>query len=73
VRGLSTHYIPIGVPDGARGIAVAVAAAGGPSPEMKLVIGGPKGRVVEGVRRRRGHLQSFAVRFRTRGNVRACC
>ena len=49
------------------------AAAGGPSPEVKLVIGGPKGRVIEGVGRRRGHLQLFAVRFRNARELRACC
>jgi hypothetical protein len=65
VRGLSTHYVPITVPAGAKGIGVGVAAAGGPNPEVKLVVGGPKGRVVEGVLRDKGHLQYFVTRFRT--------
>jgi hypothetical protein len=64
VTGLSTHYIPITVPARARGIGVGVAAAGGPNPEVKLVIGGRKGRVIEGVLRQRGHLQYFVPRFR---------
>ena len=63
VRGLSTHYVPIRVPVGAKGIGVGIVAAGGPSPEVKLVVGGPRGRVLEAARRRRGHLQSFAVTF----------
>ncbi|HEY6961388.1 MAG TPA: hypothetical protein VI408_05795 [Gaiellaceae bacterium] len=72
VRGLSTHYVPIAVPTGARRIGVGIGAAGGPNPEVKLVVGGPKGRVVEGVLRDHGHLQYFMTRFRTareRSNV----
>ena len=65
VSGLSTHYVPIAVPPGAKGIAVGVGAAGGPNPEVKLVVGGPKGRVIEGVLRDRGHLQYFVPTFRT--------
>ena len=65
VRGLSTHYIPIAVPANATGIGVGVAAAGGPNPEVKLVVGGPKGRVVDGVLRDHGHLQYFITRFRS--------
>jgi hypothetical protein len=63
VRGLSTHYIPIAVPAEAQGIGVGIAAAGGPNPEVKLVIGGPKGRVIEGVLRDKGHLQYFVPTF----------
>jgi hypothetical protein len=72
VRGLSTHYIPITVPSSATGIGVGVASAGGPNPEVKLVVGGPKGRVIEGVLRNKGHLQFFVSTFRTakeRSNV----
>jgi hypothetical protein len=72
VQGLSTHYVPITVPAGARGIGVAVAAGGGPNPEVKLVVGGAKGRVIEGVLRARGHEQYFVTRFRNakeRSNV----
>jgi hypothetical protein len=63
VRGLSTHYIPITVPADAQGIGVGVASAGGPNTEVKLVIGGPKGRVIEGVLRDKGHLQYFVPTF----------
>jgi hypothetical protein len=63
VRGLSTHYVPIHVPADASGVAVGIGAAGGPNPEVKLVVGGPKGRVREGVLRDGGHLQYFAARF----------
>jgi hypothetical protein len=72
VRGLSTHYIPISVPAAARGIGVGIGAAGGPNPEVKLVVGGPKGRVIEGALRDRGHLQYFVPTFRNareRSNV----
>jgi hypothetical protein len=72
VRGLSTHYIPIAVPAAAKGIGVGIAAAGGPNPEVKLVVGGPKGRVIEGALRRHGHLQYFVPAFRSakeRSNV----
>ena len=65
VRGLSTHYIPINIPPDANGIGVGIASAGGPNPEAKLVIGGPKGRVIEGVLRDKGHLQYFVPTFRT--------
>ena len=64
VRGLSTHYIPISVPAAAKGIAVGVGANGGPNPEVKLVVGGPKGRVIEGIHRAQGHEQYFVTRFR---------
>lgn len=72
VLGLSTHYVPIRAAAGAKSIGIGVAAAGGPNPEVKLVVGGPKGRVVEGVLRDHGHLQFFTTRFRTeqeRANV----
>lgn len=64
VRGLSTHYIPIAMPADAKGVGVGVAAAAGPNPEVKLVIGGPKGRVIEGVLRDKGKLQYFVQTFR---------
>jgi hypothetical protein len=64
VSGLSTHYVPIAMPPGARGNGVGVAAASGPSPEVKLVVGGPKGRVIEGVLRQKGELQYFVTTFR---------
>jgi hypothetical protein len=65
VRGLSTHYIPITMPAAAKGVGVGVAAAAGPNPEVKLVIGGPKGRVIEGVLRDKGKLQYFVPTFRS--------
>jgi hypothetical protein len=65
VRGLSTHYVPIAIPTDAKGVGVGVAAASGPSPEVKLVVGGPKGRVIEGVLRQKGELQYFVTTFRT--------
>ena len=64
VRGLSTHYIPITVPTDAKGIGVGVAAASGPNPAVKLVVGGPRGRVIEGVMRQKGVLQYFVTTFR---------
>jgi len=72
VVGLSTHYIPISVPAGAKALGVGVAAAGGPNPEVKLVVGGRKGRVIEGILRDGGHLQYFVPTFRNakeRANV----
>ena len=64
VRGLSTHYVPLHVPAGTRGLAVGVASGGGPTPSGKLVVGGPKGRVVGGARRNGGRGRYFAVPFR---------
>jgi len=64
VRGLSTHYIPIAMPACAKGVGVGVAAASGPNPEVKLVVGGPKGRVIEGALRDKGRLQYFVPMFR---------
>jgi hypothetical protein len=64
VVGLSTHYVPITVPAGATGLGVAVAAGGGPNPEVKLVVGGPKGRGLHAVLRRHGHEKYFVTRFR---------
>jgi hypothetical protein len=64
VRGLSTHYITITMPADAKGIGVGVKAASGPNPEVKLVVGGPKGRVIEGILREHGELQYFVSTFR---------
>ena len=72
VSGLSTHYIPISVPADAKALGVGVGAAGGPNPEVKLVVGGRKGRVIEGILRDGGHLQYFVPTFRNakeRANV----
>ena len=64
VEGLSTHYIPIAVPAGSKGIGVAIAAAGGPDPDVKLIVGGPKGRGVDKAIRAEGHEQFFETSFR---------
>lgn len=72
VSGLSTDYVPIVVPAGAKQISVGIGSGGGPNPDVKLVVGGPKGRVIHGTLRDRGHLQSFVTRFRNaaeRANV----
>lgn len=65
VNGLSTHYIPIAVPAGAKGLRVAVATGGGPFPNITLGTGGPKGRFFtgSGLRQIRGKL--YELRFRT--------
>jgi hypothetical protein len=65
VVGLSTHYVPIAVPAGARALGVAVGAGGGPNPLVKLVVGGPKGRAIRPVLRAKGHEQYFTIVFRT--------
>jgi len=64
VRGLSTHYVRVTVPASAKGIGVAVAAAGGPTPNVKLVIGGPKGRAITPGTRDAHHLQFTVAGFR---------
>jgi hypothetical protein len=72
VAGLSTHYVPISVPAGAKALGIAVGAGGGPNPLVKLVVGGAKGRTVRPVLRAKGHEQYFTVRFRSakeRANV----
>jgi hypothetical protein len=66
VRGLATHYIPIAIPASAKAIGIGVAAGGGPDPEVKLVVGGPKGRVIEGVLHQEAHEQFFATNFATK-------
>ena len=63
VNGLSTHYIPIAVPAGSKGLRVAVATGGGPFPNITLATGGPKGRFFAGpgLQQIRGKL--YEVRF----------
>lgn len=65
VNGLSTHYIPIAVPAGSKGLRVAVATGGGPFPNITLATGGPKGRFFtgSGLRQIRGKL--YELRFRS--------
>lgn len=72
VVGLSTHYVPVKVAAGAKGVLIGVGLGGGPTPNVKLVVGGPKGRVIPGIRRDRGRERYFDVRFantRERNNV----
>jgi hypothetical protein len=65
VFGLSTHYVRVTVPPSAHGVGIGVASAGGPNPNVTLVVGGPKGRIVPRVLRDHGHLQFFVTRFRS--------
>lgn len=64
VNGLSTHYVPLAVPAGSKGLRVAVATGGGPFPNITLATGGPKGRFFtgSGLRQIRGKL--YELRFR---------
>jgi hypothetical protein len=64
VQGLSTHYVPIKVPAGSHGLALAIVAAGGPNPDVKLVLGGPRGRALTGAIRLKGHERLFMIEFR---------
>jgi len=70
VNGLSTHYIPVAVPAGSKGLRVAVATGGGPFPNITLATGGPKGRFFtgSGLRQIRGKL--YEVRFRNAREAR---
>jgi hypothetical protein len=65
VRGLSTHYVPITLPADAKGVGVGIRSSGGPNPEVKLVLGGAKGRVIDGILRDKGRLQYFVPAFRS--------
>ena len=65
VRGLSTHYVRVTVPPSAKGIGIAVAAAGGPTPNVKVVVGGPKGRALTAGTRDAHHLQFTVAAFRS--------
>lgn len=60
VLGLSAHYIPLRVPSRARELQLEVDSAGGPAPDVSLIVGGPKGRVVKAKFSRSGRIQ---VRF----------
>ena len=64
VRGLSTHYVGLTVPAQAKGIGIAIAADGGPTPNVKLVVGGPKGRAITPGTRDLHHLQFTVAAFR---------
>jgi len=72
VVGLSTHYIPVKTAARTRGVLIGVGLGGGPTPNVKLVVGGPKGRVIPGIRRDSGRERYINVRFaneRERKNV----
>jgi hypothetical protein len=64
VFGLSSHYVPVQVPRDARGVVISVPYAGGPKPEVTLVVGGPKGRPVVGKRFRPGRGMILSTLFR---------
>ncbi|MBD0329591.1 MAG: hypothetical protein ICV64_05755 [Thermoleophilia bacterium] len=67
VAGLSMHYVPVRVRARARVVGVDVYTGGGPFPDVRLVVGGPRGRVVQPrIRTARGvrHL-TFITRLRT--------
>jgi hypothetical protein len=62
--GLSTHYVPVQVGAGARTLQLGLASAG-PAPQVTLVVGGPRGRVIDPKLSRQGHLAQFQVEFRS--------
>jgi hypothetical protein len=64
VSGLSSHYIPISVPRGARGLVVSVPYAKGPHPQIALVVGGPHGREIVAKRFRPGRGVVLSTLFR---------
>jgi hypothetical protein len=58
INGLSTHYIPLVLPAGARGVSLAVRTAGRPL-SVAVSLGGPRGRLLLAANGR------IAVRFRS--------
>ncbi len=64
VSGLSTHYIPVSVPRGARGMVVSVPYGKGPRPNVALVVGGPHGRAIVAKRFRPGRGVVLSTLFR---------
>jgi hypothetical protein len=64
VAGLSTHYIPVSVPRGARGLVVSVPYGRGPRPNVALVVGGPHGRDIVAKRFRPGRGVVLSTLFR---------
>jgi hypothetical protein len=64
VSGLSTHYIPVSVPRGARGLVVSVPYGHGPRPNVALVVGGPHGRAIVAKRFRPGRGVVLSTLFR---------
>jgi hypothetical protein len=65
VVGLSTHYVPIKMPAWSTALGLAVSSAGGPNPDVKLVVGGRHGFAIRPKLRNRGHQKYFSTRFRT--------
>src|SRR5262249_44574782 len=65
VSGLSTHYIPVSVPRGARGLVVSVPYGQGPRPNVALVVGGPHGREIVARRFRPGRGVRLSTLFRS--------
>jgi len=70
VSGLSTHYIPVSVPRGARGLVVSVPYGRGPRPNVALVVGGPHGREIIAKRFRPGRGVVISTLFRNAGERR---
>jgi hypothetical protein len=64
VFGLSAQYVPVRVPAGSRGVVVAVPYGAGPRPDVTLVVGGPKGRLVSGRQFRPGRGVILSTVFR---------
>ncbi|HEX6679263.1 MAG TPA: hypothetical protein VF063_01325 [Gaiellaceae bacterium] len=64
VSGLSTHYVPVSVPRGARGLIVSVPYGQGPPPNVALVVGGPHGREIVAKRFRPGRGVVLSTLFR---------
>jgi hypothetical protein len=64
VSGLSTHYVPVSVPRGARGLVVSVPYGHGPRPDVTLVVGGPHGRAITAKRFRPGRGVVLSTLFR---------
>ena len=72
VKGLSTHYIPVTIRQKARRLQLGIEVAGGPVPDVRLLIGGPNGRAAKPRLRRNGRTVVFAPRLRNkreRGSV----
>ena len=72
VKGLSTHYIPVRVPRRAKRLQIRVTASDGPAPDVRLIIGGPKGRAAKPRIRPNARAVVFTPRLRNkrdRGSV----
>jgi len=65
IFGLSTQYVPVHVPRNSRGVVIVVPDRNGPSPQVTLLVGGPKGRRVVGKRVRPGPGVILSTLFRS--------